>query len=220
VLKSANRNTEDHDGNHQRRSQSQTPHGSRRWRTGGLHATAAVLDNRAALVAGALSSDPERAKASAPAYDIQPNRAYRSVDELIEKELALPEDTRIDFISVATPNHTHFPIARAALEAGFNVICDKPMTFDLAQAEELAALVENSGAVFAVTHNYTGYPLVRHGRHTGFESCSKRHGIIRFTFAFPFLTRPLLKTAPFDKPSRSQRARFERRAFHTFDECK
>jgi predicted dehydrogenase len=187
---------------------------------GRVHATAAVLDNRAALVAGALSSDPERAKASAPAYDIQPNRAYRSVDELIEKELALPEDTRIDFISVATPNHTHFPIARAALEAGFNVICDKPMTFDLAQAEELAALVKNSGAVFAVTHNYTGYPLVRHGRHTGFESCSKRHGIIRFTFAFPFLTRPLLKTAPFDKPSRSQRARFERRAFHTFDECK
>ncbi|MFT7629612.1 MAG: putative dehydrogenase [Mariniblastus sp.] len=131
---------------------------------GRVHATAAVLDNRAALVAGALSSDPQRAKASAPAYDIQPNRAYRSIDELIEKELALPEDTRIDFISVATPNHTHFPIVRAALEAGFNVICDKPMTFDLAQAEELAALVENSGAVFAVTHNYTGYPLVRHAR--------------------------------------------------------
>ena len=131
---------------------------------GRVHATAAVLDNRAALVAGALSSDPERAKASAPAYDIQPNRAYGSVDELIEKESALSEDERVDFISVATPNHTHFPIAKAALEAGFNVICDKPMTFDLAQAEELAALVEKSGAVFAVTHNYTGYPLVRHAR--------------------------------------------------------
>ncbi len=131
---------------------------------GRVHATAAVLDNRADLVAGALSSDPERAKASAPAYDIAADRAYGSVTELIERELALPDDVRVDFISVATPNHTHFPIAKAALEAGFNVICDKPMTFDLAQSEELAGLVEKSGAVFALTHNYTGYPLIRHAR--------------------------------------------------------
>jgi predicted dehydrogenase len=131
---------------------------------GRVHATAAVLDNRAALVAGALSSDPEKAKASAPAYDIPADRAYGSVAELIERELALPDDVRIDFISIATPNHTHFSIAKAALEAGFNVICDKPMTFDLAQSEELAGLVEKSGAVFALTHNYTGYPLIRHAR--------------------------------------------------------
>ncbi len=131
---------------------------------GRVHATAAVLDNRAELVAGALSSDPERAKASAPDYDIKPDRAYGSVDELIEKESALPEDVRIDFISIATPNHTHFPIAKAAIEAGFNVVCDKPMTFDLQQAEELAELVEKSGVVFALTHNYTGYPLVRQVR--------------------------------------------------------
>lgn len=131
---------------------------------GRVHATAAVLDNRAELVAGALSSNPEKAKASAPAYDIKPNRAYGSVTELIEQESALPEDQRVDFISVATPNHTHFGIAKAALDAGFNVICDKPMTFDLAQAEELAQTVESSGAVFALTHNYTGYPLVRHAR--------------------------------------------------------
>ena len=131
---------------------------------GRVHATAAILDNRAALVAGALSSDPQKAKDSAPSYDIKPDRAYGSVDELIEKELKLPEGERIDFLSVATPNHTHFPIAKAALEAGFNVICDKPMTFDLAQAEELQKLVEKSGAVFALTHNYTGYPLVRAAR--------------------------------------------------------
>ncbi len=131
---------------------------------GRVHATAAVLDNRCELVAGALSSDPEKAKASAPAYDIKPERAYGSYQELIEKELALPEEQRIDFLSVATPNHTHFPIAKAALEAGFNVICDKPMTFDLNQAEELQGIVESSGAVFAVTHNYTGYPLVRAAR--------------------------------------------------------
>lgn len=131
---------------------------------GRVHATAAILDNRAALVAGALSSDPKKAKASAPAYDIPADRAYGSYQELIEKELKLPADQRIDFISIATPNHTHFPIAKLAIESGFNVVCDKPMTFDLAQAEELAKLVEKSKAVFALTHNYTGYPLVRHAR--------------------------------------------------------
>ncbi|MDX1962415.1 MAG: Gfo/Idh/MocA family oxidoreductase [Pirellulales bacterium] len=131
---------------------------------GRVHATAAVLDNRAALVAGALSSDPQRAKDSAADYDISPARAYGSYQELIQKELALPADQRIDFISVATPNHTHFEIAKAAVEAGFNVICDKPLTFDLAQAEQLATVVEKSGVVFAVSHNYTGYPLVRQAR--------------------------------------------------------
>lgn len=131
---------------------------------GRVHATAAVLDNRAALVAGALSSNPERSKASAPAYDIAQDRAYGSIHELVEKESALPEDQRIDFVSVATPNHTHFEIAKAAVEAGFNVICDKPMTFDLAQAEELLTAVEASDVVFAVSHNYTGYPLVRQAR--------------------------------------------------------
>jgi len=131
---------------------------------GRVHSIAATLDNRAALVAGALSSNPERAKASAPDYDISEERAYSSYTELIEKELALPEDQRIDFLSVATPNHTHYEIARAAVEAGINVICDKPMTFDLKQAEELATAVDNSDVVFAVTHNYTGYPLVRQAR--------------------------------------------------------
>ncbi len=131
---------------------------------GRVHVTAAILDNRAELVAGALSSDPVKAKVSAPSYDIPAARAYGSVQELIDGELKLPADKRIDFITIATPNHTHFPIAKAALEAGFNVICDKPMTFNLEQAEELAKLVEKSGAVFALTHNYTGYPLVRHVR--------------------------------------------------------
>lgn len=131
---------------------------------GRVHATAAVLDNRAALVAGALSSSAEKAKASAPDYDIPESRAYGSYQEMVASEAALPADERIDFVSVATPNHTHFDIAKTALQAGFNVICDKPMTFDLAQAEELAGVVEKSGAVFALTHNYTGYPLVRQAR--------------------------------------------------------
>src|SRR5213596_1516955 len=131
---------------------------------GRVHATAAVLDNRAELVAGCLSSNPDRAKASAPDYDIPADRAYTSIGELVQKEKALPADKRVDFVSVATPNHTHFEIAKAAVDAGFNVMCDKPMTFDLAQAETLAEAVDKSGVVFAVTHNYTGYPLVRQAR--------------------------------------------------------
>jgi predicted dehydrogenase len=122
------------------------------------------MDNRAALIAGALSSDPKRAKDSAADYDILPERAYESYTQLLENELRLPDDKRIDFVSIATPNHTHFEIALAAVKAGFNVICDKPMTFDLRQAEKLAAAVEASGVVFALTHNYTGYPLVRQAR--------------------------------------------------------
>ncbi|MBA4065381.1 MAG: oxidoreductase [Isosphaera sp.] len=129
---------------------------------GRVHATAAVLDNRAALVAGALSSDPAKAKASAPDYDIPADRAYASYQEMAEAEKKRPDP--VDFVSVATPNHTHFEIAKTFAEAGFNVVCDKPLTFDLAQAEELLKVVEKSGVVFAVTHNYTGYPLVRQAR--------------------------------------------------------
>src|SRR5204862_4860839 len=95
---------------------------------------------------------------------IKPERAYASVKEMIAAELKLPAAERIDFVSVATPNHTHFEIAKSFAEAGFNVMCDKPMTFDLAQAEELAKVVQKTGVVFAVTHNYTGYPLVRQAR--------------------------------------------------------
>src|SRR5205807_2729576 len=131
---------------------------------GAVHMRAAILDNRAVLVAGALSSDPAKAKASAPDYDIKPERAYGSYQEMVAAESRRPAAERIDFVSVATPNHTHFEIARAFAEAGFNVMCDKPLTFDLAQAEQLAEVVKKTGVVFAVTHNYTGYPLVRQAR--------------------------------------------------------
>src|SRR3954452_13767156 len=131
---------------------------------GKVHSIAACLDNRAVVVAGALSSDPARAKASAPDYDIPPDRAYGSYKEMIEAERKRPDGDRIDFVAVTTPNHTHYEIAKAAVEAGFNVICDKPLTFDLKQAEQLADFVDKSGVVFAVSHNYTGYPLVRQAR--------------------------------------------------------
>ena len=131
---------------------------------GRVHVTAAVLDNRATLVAGALSSDPARAKASAADYDIDPARAYGSYRELLDRERALPAEQRIDVVTVDTPNQMHFPVAKAALEAGFHVVCDKPLTLTLAEAEELARIVAASKAVFVVTHNYTGYPLVRQAR--------------------------------------------------------
>lgn len=131
---------------------------------GRVHSIAACLDNRATLVAGALSSNAERSKASAPSYDIAPSRAYGSYEAMFDAESKLPTGERIDFVSITTPNHTHYEIAKAAVEAGFNVICDKPMTFDLGQAEDLLKTVEQSDVVFAVSHNYTGYPLVRMAR--------------------------------------------------------
>ncbi len=131
---------------------------------GRVHSIAACLDNRAVVVAGALSSDPARAKASAPDYDIAPDRAYGSYQEMIAAEKKRPDGDRIDFVAVTTPNHTHYEVAKAAAEAGFNVVCDKPLTFDLKQAEDLAETVKRTGVVFAVTHNYTGYPLVRQAR--------------------------------------------------------
>jgi predicted dehydrogenase len=131
---------------------------------GRVHTVAAIMDNQASLVAGAFSSSAEKSKASAPDYDVRPERAYGSYQEMIAAEKKMPEGERVDFVSVATPNHTHFEIAKAFAEAGFNVMCDKPMTFDLAQAEELAKVVQRTGVVFAVTHNYTGYPLVRQAR--------------------------------------------------------
>ncbi len=131
---------------------------------GRVHSIAALMDNRAELVAGALSSNPEKSKASAADYDIKPNRAYGSYEEMLAKEKALPADQRIDFVSITTPNHMHFPVAKAALDAGFNVICDKPMTLTLEEAETLLEVVKKSGCVFVLTHNYTGHPLVRQAR--------------------------------------------------------
>ena len=131
---------------------------------GRVHVTAAGLDNRATLVAGAFSSDPARSKASAADYDVPESRGYGSYLEMFEQERSLPEGERIDFVSITTPNHMHFPVAKAALEAGFHVVCDKPLTLTLAEAEELAKLVSGSKSVFVVSHNYTGYPLVRQAR--------------------------------------------------------
>ena len=95
---------------------------------------------------------------------LEPNRCYDSYTEMAETEATLPADERIDFVSIVTPNISHFEIAKTFLDAGFHIVCDKPMTYSLDEAEALVKLVEDSGLVFALTHNYTGHPLVRHAR--------------------------------------------------------
>jgi len=130
---------------------------------GGLHRRATALDGRFDLVAGALSSTRERSLAAAKAWGLL--RAYGSWEEMLKKESALPADERIDFVTVATPNHLHVPVAKAFAEAGFHVACDKPIGVSLYEARELCRLIEESGIVFLLTHNYTGYPMVKQARH-------------------------------------------------------
>jgi len=166
---------------------------------GRVHSIAAVMDHRAALVAGAFSSDPAKAKASALDYGVAPERAYGSYKEMVEGENKLPDGERIDFVSVATPNHTHFEIARAFAEAGFNVMCDKPLTFDLAQAEELAKVVQRTGVVFAVTHNYTGYPLVRQAREMVQAGELGKVNAIRAFYIQGWLQTPQERGGPLEK---------------------
>jgi predicted dehydrogenase len=129
---------------------------------GAVHRMAARLDDRYELVAGALSADPERGKRSAEAIGIASDRAYGSFAELAQAEASRSDG--IEAASVVTPNHVHFPAAKALLEAGIHVICDKPLTTNRADAETLVELTRKSGKVFAVTYNYTGYPMVRHAR--------------------------------------------------------
>ncbi|RST84612.1 Gfo/Idh/MocA family oxidoreductase [Aquibium carbonis] len=129
---------------------------------GGVHRIAARLDGEFALVAGALSSDPERAKASAAELGLDPKRSYGSFAEMAKKEARRADG--IEAVAIVTPNHMHWPAAKAFLEAGIHVVCDKPLTSNLGDAKKLAAAVEKSGKLFILTHNYTGYPMVRQAR--------------------------------------------------------
>ncbi|TYO65678.1 Gfo/Idh/MocA family oxidoreductase [Bradyrhizobium hipponense] len=129
---------------------------------GAVHRIAARIDDQFELVAGALASDPVRAKASAKELGITDDRAYGSFEEMAKAEAARADG--IEVVSIVTPNHMHSPVAKAFLEAGIHVICDKPLTTTVAEAEELVALARKTGRVFVVTHNYTGYPMVRQAR--------------------------------------------------------
>jgi len=131
---------------------------------GAVHRMAATLDNQIELVCGAFSSDPKRSRESGRELFLPDNRAYGSYGEMFARERVLPEGERMDFVAIVTPNHLHFPVAAEALKAGFPVMCDKPMTIDLAEAKRLRTLVRKSGLLFGLTHNYTGYPLVKQAR--------------------------------------------------------
>jgi predicted dehydrogenase len=131
---------------------------------GAVHRIAAAIDQQIELVCGAFSSDPERSRASGADLFLPPERCYGTFEEMIKTESLLPAGRRMDFISIVTPNHVHFPPAKMALENGFHVLSDKPATFDLAEAKELAQVVKTSGLLYGLTHNYTGYPLVKEAR--------------------------------------------------------
>lgn len=131
---------------------------------GAVHRMAANLDGEIELVCGAFSSDPDRSKASGEMLYLQPNRVYANYEEMILREKALPAGERMDFVSIVTPNHVHFGPAKMALENGFHVMCDKPLSFNLEEAYALQKIVHASGLLFGLTHTYTGYPMVKQAR--------------------------------------------------------
>ncbi len=131
---------------------------------GAVHRMAAALDGRIELVAGCFSADAAKSRASGADLCIDPARVYGTYTEMARAEAALPGARRIDFVSIVTRNNTHVAVARTFLEAGFHVICDKPLATSLAQAKQLRTVVRRSGRVFALTHNYTGYPMVKEAR--------------------------------------------------------
>ncbi|MCF0053434.1 Gfo/Idh/MocA family oxidoreductase [Dyadobacter sp. LJ53] len=132
---------------------------------GGVHRRAAIMDGEIELVCGVFSSDPSKSKETGRALYLPEDRLYNDFEEMILKEKQLPEGERMDFVAIVTPNHMHKAPTKLALENGFHVVCDKPITLNTEEAEEIAALVEKTGLIFCLTHNYTGYPMVKEAKH-------------------------------------------------------
>ncbi len=131
---------------------------------GEVHRKAARLDGGIEIVAGAFDIDPKNSQKMGRELGLDKSRVYDSYEDMIEGELALPAEERIDFVTIATPNNWHYPIAKAFIEAGFSVMCEKPMTVSLEEAEKLRELVRKKRCVFGLMHNYTGYPMVKLAR--------------------------------------------------------
>jgi predicted dehydrogenase len=131
---------------------------------GAVHRRGAALDGEVELVCGAFSSNPEKSKATGESLYLDENRVYGSYEEMILKEKELPEGERMDFVSIVVPNHVHFPAAKFALENGFHVIMDKPVTLTTQEGKDLKGILEKSGLLFALTHNYTAYPMVKEAK--------------------------------------------------------
>ena len=131
---------------------------------GAVHRIAANMDGEIELVCGAFSSDPKKSKQQGEILHLPPERVYGSYKEMMRKEGELPANERMDFVSIVTPNHLHFEPSKLAMENGFHVVLDKPMTFDLAEAKQLKEIAAKSGKYFCLTHTYTGYPMVKEAR--------------------------------------------------------
>src|SRR2546422_6929260 len=153
---------------------------------GSVHRLAARMDDHFELVAAALTSDPERSRAAALDLHIPPERAYGSFSEMAAAEAKRPD--RIDAVSIVTPNHVHFGPAKAFLEAGIHVICDKPLTTTVEDALALEQIVRRSGLIFGLTHNYTGYPLVRQAREMIAAGELGRIRVVQVEYAQDWLT--------------------------------
>lgn len=131
---------------------------------GAIHRIAALMDGQIELVCGAFSSNAEKSKLSGEALFLSPDRVYATYEEMIRTEASLPEDKKMDFVSIVTPNHVHFGPAKMAMEHGFDVVLDKPMTFTLEEAKALQQVVEKTGRTFCLTHTYSGYPMIKEAR--------------------------------------------------------
>jgi len=159
---------------------------------GAVHRIAARIDDRYELVAAALSSNPERGRQAAADLHIAPDRAYGSFAEMAAAESKRPD--RIDVVAIVTPNHLHFAPAKAFLDAGFHVICDKPLTTTVEDAQALSQIVKKSGLVFGLTHNYTGYPIIRQAREMVAAGELGKLRLVQVEYAQDWLTTPLENT--------------------------
>jgi predicted dehydrogenase len=159
---------------------------------GAVHRIAARMDDHYELVAAALSSDATRSRSAAQDLHIASDRAYDSYTEMAAVEAKRPD--RIEAVSIVTPNNMHYPMAKAFLEAGFHVICDKPLTTTVEEALDLAAIVRRSGLIFGFTHNYTGYPMVRQARQIIAEGQLGKIRVVQVEYAQDWLATPLEQT--------------------------
>jgi predicted dehydrogenase len=156
---------------------------------GGVHRIAARIDDRFELVAGALSSTPERAAASAAALGIAPDRSYSDYKQMARREARLKNG--VEAVAIVTPNHLHYPVAREFLKRGIHVICDKPLTSKLADAKKLARLADDVDALFVLTHNYTGYPMIRQARQMVRDGALGELRVVQAEYAQDWLAEPI-----------------------------
>jgi predicted dehydrogenase len=159
---------------------------------GAVHRLAARMDDHYTFVAGALSSTPEKALRSGAALGLDPKRTYGSFEEMAARERRLKDG--IEAVAIVTPNHMHAPVAAAFLKAGIHVICDKPLTTTLKEARKLQALAEKAGVVFCVTHNYTGFPLIRQAREMVQSGELGEIRVVQVEYPQDWLTEPLERT--------------------------